>query len=103
MDEMEHYFISNVKRSDTHVEVLNWYRNLYYTENTNTERGIMARAINDLFVNLKHSDEKQIPMVVKSDGDDEADWVYCPRCLEILGDNEFVGEIFYGRENNVYC
>ena len=85
------------------IEILNWYRNLYYTEGSNTERGIMANAIGDLFMSLRDSDKKQIPMVVKSDGDDESDWVYCPVCLEILGDNEFVGETFYARNDNVYC
>ena len=35
------------------LEILNWYRNLYYREPSNTERGIMADAINDLFVGYK--------------------------------------------------
>lgn len=39
----------------TPIEILNWYRNLYYTEPSNTERGIMANAINDLF--MKYKDE----------------------------------------------
>mgnify|MGYP006346729549 CR=1 FL=1 len=77
MDEMGQYFVSSIKKSDSYAEILNWYRNLYYTENDSTERGIMARAINDLFMDLKYSDEKQIPMAVKRDGDDEQDWVYC--------------------------
>lgn len=33
-------------------EILNWYRNLYHTEGNHTERGIVAWAINDLFVLL---------------------------------------------------
>lgn len=32
------------------IEIINWYRNLYYKEPSNTEQGIMANAINDLFV-----------------------------------------------------
>ena len=52
MDEMGHYFVSNVKKNDSCTDILNWYRNLYYTENDNTERGIVARAINDLFIGL---------------------------------------------------
>ena len=32
------------------LEILNWYRNLYYKESRTTERGIMAEAINDLFM-----------------------------------------------------
>ena len=34
-------------------QILNWYRNLYYKEASNTERGIMAMAINDLFMKYK--------------------------------------------------
>ena len=49
MDEYGQYFIFNIKPSDSYMEILNWYRNLYYTENTNTERGIVAWAINELF------------------------------------------------------
>lgn len=103
MDEMGQYFVSNVKKSDSYADILNWYRNLYYTENDNTERGIVARAINDLFMGLKDSDKKQIPMVIKSDGDDESDYVYCPRCLEMIGNNESMYDTFYGRENHVFC
>ena len=84
-------------------EILNWYRNLYYKEPSNTERGIMANAINDLFMSLRDSDKKQIPMVVKSDGDDEQDWVYCPRCREMIGDNEWMYDVFYYGEDHVYC
>lgn len=35
------------------LEILNWYRNLYYKEPSNTERGIMASAINDLFMKYR--------------------------------------------------
>ena len=85
------------------MEILNWYRNLYYTEGSNTERGIMANAINDLFMSLRDSDTKQIAMTVKSDGDDESDYVYCPRCLEMIGNNESVYDMFYDRKDYVYC
>lgn len=36
-----------------YMDIFNWYRNLYYQEEPNTEQGIMARAINELFMNLK--------------------------------------------------
>lgn len=36
------------------LEILNWYRNLYYKEAGNTERGIMANAINDLFMKYRN-------------------------------------------------
>ena len=32
------------------LEILNWYRNLYYKESNHNEHGIMANAINDLFM-----------------------------------------------------
>ena len=35
------------------VEILNWYRNSYYQEPSNSEKGIMARAINDLLMKYK--------------------------------------------------
>ena len=35
------------------LEILNWYRNLYYKEPGNTEQGIMANAINDLFMKYR--------------------------------------------------
>lgn len=37
----------------TPINILNWYRNFYRTENNNTEQGIMVRAINDIFMRLK--------------------------------------------------
>jgi hypothetical protein len=40
---------------------------------------------------------KQIPEKVMKDGDDESDYVYCPRCHELIGSNENVGEEFYHR------
>lgn len=50
----DRYFAEVVESSNMDVlEILNWYRNLYHNENPNTERGIMARAINDLFMIYK--------------------------------------------------
>ena len=55
MVDAENYFVREVREYNITdpLEILNWYRNLYYTENNNTERGIMARAINDLFMKYK--------------------------------------------------
>ena len=55
MKELEKYFVEEVKEFNMTdpLDVLNWYRNLYYKENNNTEHGIMARAINDLFMKYK--------------------------------------------------
>lgn len=36
----------------TAVEILNYYRNLYYTEPQVTERGIIANALNDILPNM---------------------------------------------------
>ena len=47
-------FIDGVKPEDDYFKILNWYRNLNYKEGNNTERGIMANAINDLFMDLKN-------------------------------------------------
>ena len=51
----ENSFVREVKEkniTDT-LEILNWYRNLYHAEDNHTEHGIMAWAINDLFVKYK--------------------------------------------------
>lgn len=47
-------FIEGVKPEDDYFKILNWYRNLNYKEGNNTERGIMANAINELFMDLKN-------------------------------------------------
>ena len=41
-------FVDGAEQINDSAEILNWYRNLYHTENSNTEKGIMARAINDI-------------------------------------------------------
>ena len=47
-------FVQGVKPEDDYFKILNWYRNLNYKESNNTERGIMANAINELFMDLKN-------------------------------------------------
>ena len=44
---LEEVFVNGINGEDS-AEILNWYRNLYHCESTTTERGIMARAINDI-------------------------------------------------------
>lgn len=61
----DYNFISEIKNSYVidPLEILNFYRNLYHCENDTTERGIMSRAINDLFVEYKNvfnNKEKQV-------------------------------------------
>ena len=51
----ENYFVEEIHKDNITdpLEILNWYRNLYYKEGLNTENGIMANAINDLFVKYR--------------------------------------------------
>lgn len=51
----ENIFVREVKNHNMTdpLEILNWYRNLYHCEDNHTEQGIMAYAINDLFVTYK--------------------------------------------------
>lgn len=57
-------FVEEVRNHNmTPIEILNWYRNFYYKEDNDTEQGIMARAINDIFMCFKDmygSSEKSI-------------------------------------------
>lgn len=55
-DEMFIYFAETTKDM-TAVEILNYYRNLYYADPQVTERGIVANAINDYFEQTKHMTE----------------------------------------------
>ena len=52
----ENYFVEEVMKCDITdpLDILNWYRNLYYKEASNTERGIMAEAINSLFMKYRN-------------------------------------------------
>ena len=47
----ENYFIKEIFKNNMTdpLEILNWYRNLYHSEDADTERGFMARVINTLF------------------------------------------------------
>lgn len=49
-------FVIGIEKIKDSTEILNWYRNLYHCEETTTERGIMARAINDIL--LEYSRQK---------------------------------------------
>lgn len=48
-------FVQEVKKHNMTdpLDILNWYRNLYHCEDNHIEQGIMANAINDLFVQYK--------------------------------------------------
>lgn len=51
----ENSFVREVYAKDIRepLNILNWYRNLYYKEGRDTERGLMAWTINDLFIKYK--------------------------------------------------
>ena len=55
MQEITDTFVRGVKEHNITdpLEILNWYRNLYHCEDNHTEQGIMAYAINDLFMRYK--------------------------------------------------
>lgn len=46
-------FVEGCKNCVNFMDILNWYRNLYYKEPKDTEHGIMAMAINDMFMKAK--------------------------------------------------
>ena len=57
----EEYFMRGVKSiidngGNLNTDVLNWYRNFYHTSPVNTERGLMARILNDIFTEMKYKD-----------------------------------------------
>lgn len=47
------YFVKGCDKLNGCMDILNWYRNLYHQAGSNTEHGIMARAINDMFMKAK--------------------------------------------------
>lgn len=53
MDNREKYFVEECKNIKGYMNILNFYRNLYYQDEPNTEHGIMARTINELFMEAK--------------------------------------------------
>ena len=46
-------FTRGVQGCNNSMEILNFYRNLYYKESQDTEQGIMAMAVNDVFMKAK--------------------------------------------------
>lgn len=56
----ENLFVKEVYAEDMRdpLDILNWYRNLYYKEGLNTERGVMANAINDFFMQMNAKTER---------------------------------------------
>ena len=50
----DRYFVEGAEKINDSAETLNWYRNLYHCENETTERGIVARAINDILPEYVH-------------------------------------------------
>lgn len=57
-DVLEEHFVKGVEKCNSPEDILNWYRNFYYKEDDNSERRIIAEAINDFFV-------KKLPQLIK--------------------------------------
>lgn len=57
-DFLEEHFVKGAEECSSPEDILNWYRNLYYKEDKNTERRIVAEAINEFFV-------KKLPELLK--------------------------------------
>ena len=57
-DFLEEHFVKGAEKCSSPEDILNWYRNLYYKENKNTEHRIVAEAINEFFV-------KKLPELLK--------------------------------------
>ena len=57
-DFLEEHFVKSAEKCSSPEDILNWYRNLYYKEDKNTERRIVAEAINEFFV-------KKLPELLK--------------------------------------
>ena len=53
MDNREKYFVEKCNNIKGCMNILNFYRNLYYQDEPNTEHGIMAKTINEMFMKSK--------------------------------------------------
>ena len=51
-------FVKSVKEHPDYVEKMTWYRTLFHDNAPNTDKGIMAQAVNDLFYKLDQTDNK---------------------------------------------
>lgn len=84
MAQYENFFVREVREKNIsdELDILNWYRNLYYQEDPCTERGIMMRAINDYFV--KHKEILTGDVVPKSEVERLTKLLddRCDRCIE---------------------
>lgn len=73
---MKMFDFAEITNDMSEIEILNYYRNLYYTEPQVTERGIVANAINDMF-DLINRQKAEIERLKE-----------CPKCVY-----EYDGEI----------
>lgn len=62
-DFLEEHFVKGTKSCYGPQEILNWYRNLYYKEDENSERRIVAEAINDFFAKVLPELLKEVKLV----------------------------------------
>ena len=75
------------KRGEGSDEILNWYRNLYYKEEPNTERRIVAEALNDILPELVSLREKQTPKKpINKTLEYDGYYGRCPDCNRVIYD-----------------
>lgn len=67
--EYKNTFVREVKERNMTdpFEILNWYRNLYHTEDNHIEQGIVAYAINEVFMAYKDYVPKAIVNLIFED------------------------------------
>ena len=75
INNLENNFVTGVHEiinngATLNVDILNWYRNLYYKEGNNTERGIIAHVINNIFMEMKAKDIKLTGLYVSPESKD---------------------------------
>lgn len=82
--EQENHFVQGIRPEDDFLEILNWYRNLYHAENPDTEHGIVARAINDLFVAMKQrkAEDKFFEAASQATAEQKAKDAYAEACAK---------------------
>ena len=81
-NEFEKLFNKGLTTKQKTLKILNVYRNFYYTDGNNTERGIIANAINDILPDLvKLIEEKKLDYSDTCNKDDDDLANPCFKCI----------------------
>lgn len=75
----------------TPVEILNYYRNLYYAEPQTTEQGVVANAINEVLPKTQAAHKKMLVQTMDY-GTHYRNYYFCPACNSQIGDKTFDGD-----------